>query len=249
MEFAAALKGARDFIAAGTIVCDHLREHFGIESAVTLFEPVSGRPLLSVDNVEIASNVSRLQFFRDSWATLFQTYVPMLRETPLPIGDERVPSTLGLELARAAGYRGDSLYSLVIPLFEPSGLFGWIVCGRPLPFTEDLLRALTVIGHHMSVRLAQLGVRSLSGRTIPDELTHRQFQVAELAARGHTNADISAALEMSENTVKKHLKDIFDRLGVVNRAELAARFASSPPREDVPLGISRRGRNTIMRFE
>ena len=83
------------------------------------------------------------------------------------------------------------------------------------------------------------------------DYTPRQKTVGFLESyvHGGTTTSISALLAMSENTVKKHLKDIFDRLGVVNRAELAARFASSPPREDVPVGVSHRGRNTIMRFE
>jgi DNA-binding CsgD family transcriptional regulator len=153
-----------------------------------------------------------------------------------------------MQHARNAGYSGDTQYTLVIPLFEPSGLFGWIVCGARSSFHDELRRSLTVIGHHVSVRLAQLGLRSRPGSAL-DQLTQRQFEVAELATRGNTNADISATLEMSENTVKKHLKDIFDRLGVANRAELAARFASSPPREVVPVGVSHRGRITITRLE
>lgn len=245
--FAAGLKAARDFIAIGTIVCDYTHDQYDLETAVTLFEPTTGRPTLSVDNVVVPFD-GRLQFFRHSWEPLFALYGTLLRETPIPIGDERVASRVGLEQARAAGYEGSSRHSLVVPLFEPSGLFGWIVCGGKEPFSDELRRSLMVVAHHVSVRLAQLGLRSRPG-SILDQLTQRQFEVAELAARGDTNAAISSALELSENTVKKHLKDIFERLDLANRAELAARFASSPPREDVPLGVSRRGHITIMRFE
>jgi DNA-binding NarL/FixJ family response regulator len=54
------------------------------------------------------------------------------------------------------------------------------------------------------------------------ELTPRQRQVAELVALGYTNAQVAAALEVSPNTVKKHLKDIFALLEVANRTEMAA---------------------------
>lgn len=51
-------------------------------------------------------------------------------------------------------------------------------------------------------------------------LTPRQADVAALAARGATNPQIAQQLGVSENTVKTHLKDVFDRLGVTSRAEL-----------------------------
>jgi len=61
------------------------------------------------------------------------------------------------------------------------------------------------------------------------QLTARQLEITELAARGRTNAELSATLGISENTVKKHLKDIFRRLGVSNRTELAAVHLSPSP--------------------
>lgn len=245
LAFAAALRSAGDFITVGTIVCEHTRAEYDLETSVTLFES-NGRPLLAVDNYEFTDG-GREYFFRHSWAKLFDVYGAALRERPVPTGDERIPSSLGIESARAAGYSGNTKHSLVVPLFEPSGLLGWILCGGTSPFSDEVRQTLMVVGHHVSVRLAQLGLRS---RPSPlDQLTKRQFEVAQLAARGSTNARISAALDMSENTVKKHLKDIFERLSVSNRAALASRFASSPPREDVPIGISHRGPITIMRFE
>ena len=57
-------------------------------------------------------------------------------------------------------------------------------------------------------------------------LTPRQTDVALLAARGLPNAGIAKELTLSENTVKKQLKDIFDELGVRNRTELAVRLGS-----------------------
>lgn len=52
-------------------------------------------------------------------------------------------------------------------------------------------------------------------------LTPRQYAVSSLAALGHKNAEIAAALAISINTVKARLKETFERLGVENRTELA----------------------------
>ena len=57
--------------------------------------------------------------------------------------------------------------------------------------------------------------------------------VAALAVRGCTNVEIGQLLAMSENTVKKHLKDIYERVGVDSRTELATRLARRAPRDAV----------------
>ncbi len=49
----------------------------------------------------------------------------------------------------------------------------------------------------------------------------RQRQIAELAALGQTNDEIARALAISVNTVKARLKEVFERLDVRNRTELA----------------------------
>lgn len=55
-------------------------------------------------------------------------------------------------------------------------------------------------------------------------LTARQRRIAELAAAGATADEIAQCLGVSRNTVKFHLKEIYRRLEVANRLELAARL-------------------------
>ncbi|MCL6431086.1 MAG: response regulator [Anaerolineae bacterium] len=54
-------------------------------------------------------------------------------------------------------------------------------------------------------------------------LTAREREVLSLLAEGRTNREIAAALVVTENTVKRHLKAIFEKLGVHTRAAAAAR--------------------------
>ena len=58
----------------------------------------------------------------------------------------------------------------------------------------------------------------------PNALTDREEAVLVLVAEGKSNAQIGAALSLSENTVKFHLKNLFSKLGVTNRTEAAAKF-------------------------
>ncbi|MFQ5852643.1 MAG: response regulator [Candidatus Binatia bacterium] len=52
-------------------------------------------------------------------------------------------------------------------------------------------------------------------------ITHREREVLELVARGHANKEIAAALYISESTVKKHLRNILEKLHLENRVEAA----------------------------
>ena len=58
-------------------------------------------------------------------------------------------------------------------------------------------------------------------------LTPRQLEVATLVSEGHTNNDIALLLGVSEETVKSHLKVMFQRLGCKNRVELAVIYLQS----------------------
>jgi DNA-binding NarL/FixJ family response regulator len=57
-----------------------------------------------------------------------------------------------------------------------------------------------------------------------EQLSGRELEVLEVLARGWSNVQISARLGISENTVKYHLKLIYEKLGVANRAAAVARF-------------------------
>ncbi len=57
-----------------------------------------------------------------------------------------------------------------------------------------------------------------------EQLTRREREVLKALAQGWSNTQISARLGISENTVKYHLKLIYDKLGVPNRATAVAQF-------------------------
>jgi RNA polymerase sigma factor (sigma-70 family) len=51
-----------------------------------------------------------------------------------------------------------------------------------------------------------------------DQLTQREREVFELLAKGMTNKEIADALVITNNTVKRHLKAVFEKLDVHTRA-------------------------------
>lgn len=55
-------------------------------------------------------------------------------------------------------------------------------------------------------------------------LTRREREVLQLAAQGHSNADIARLLFISLSTVRKHMEHIFDHTGVRTRSAAVARM-------------------------
>ncbi|MBS7787349.1 helix-turn-helix transcriptional regulator [Flavobacterium sp. CYK-55] len=57
-------------------------------------------------------------------------------------------------------------------------------------------------------------------------LTPRQYEITKLIQQGKTNKEIAAQLFISENTVKYHLKQIYEILDIEHRVELTDRKSS-----------------------
>jgi DNA-binding CsgD family transcriptional regulator len=57
-----------------------------------------------------------------------------------------------------------------------------------------------------------------------DGLTSREREVALLVSDGLRSREVAERLGIASQTVKSHLKTIFDKLGVRNRVELARRL-------------------------
>jgi DNA-binding NarL/FixJ family response regulator len=52
------------------------------------------------------------------------------------------------------------------------------------------------------------------------DLTARELEVLSAVVGGHTNKEIAQKFSLSEDTVKHHLSNIFDKVGASNRVEL-----------------------------
>ena len=58
----------------------------------------------------------------------------------------------------------------------------------------------------------------------PDGLTQREVEVLRLIAQGKSNTQISQELVVAEGTARRHVANIYEKIGVANRAE-ATRYA------------------------
>jgi DNA-binding CsgD family transcriptional regulator/tetratricopeptide (TPR) repeat protein len=74
-------------------------------------------------------------------------------------------------------------------------------------------------------RLRALGVRTWRRGPRSELLTERERAIARLIATGASNPEIAQELFLSRKTVERHVSNLLKKVGVRNRAELAARVA------------------------
>ncbi len=83
--------------------------------------------------------------------------------------------------------------------------------------TAEVIRRLAKKGSPPSVNSgARLGLREQTGA-----LSAREREIVVLVAQGFKNKEMAERMFISEQTVKNHLHNIFDKLGVSDRLELA----------------------------
>jgi DNA-binding NarL/FixJ family response regulator len=82
--------------------------------------------------------------------------------------------------------------------------------------TADVIRRLAKKGAGGANAGARLGLREQGGA-----LSTREREIVILVAQGFKNKEMAERMFISEQTVKNHLHNIFDKLGVSDRLELA----------------------------
>jgi two-component system, NarL family, nitrate/nitrite response regulator NarL len=102
---------------------------------------------------------------------------------------------------------------------EPDELFGYLT---------GVFRGEAPISRTMAAKiLSEFSSQASRGKSAQpneplSELTPREREVLKLVAAGATNREIAAALTLTENTVKNHLRNILDKLHLENRVQAAA---------------------------
>jgi ATP/maltotriose-dependent transcriptional regulator MalT len=100
-------------------------------------------------------------------------------------------------------------------------------CGA-LRYRESAERELGKLGHRPH-RRTRAGKTDGAGI---DSLTERELQVARLVVDRKTNPQIAAELFLSQKTVETHLRNIFRKIGVSTRVELARVVEHARPGAD-----------------
>lgn len=156
--------------------------------------------------------------------------------------DLRMPGLGGVETTRRLRQLAQPPAVVILTTFDTdvgvlaalsAGACGYVLKHSP---PQNLLQAVrdAAAGHAIlapsHTRLLLDRYRNLRDEEQPDQhvarravavLTPREREVVSGVARGLSNAAIGAELSCSPATVKAHLGNVFEKLGVVNRVQLA----------------------------
>jgi DNA-binding NarL/FixJ family response regulator len=108
--------------------------------------------------------------------------------------------------------------------------FGATACLSKETQARDILNAIHLAsrGLHVLPRTAaEFGMSEMPG---PDLLTPREADVLELLQQGRSNAEIAMALHVGVETVRTHARNIYRKLGVRTRRDLASLGGSATRR-------------------
>lgn len=137
---------------------------------------------------------------------------------PAPLSAARAQLLHGRALA-AAGDRPSAIAALIAAqsTLERFGAARW---------RDEAVRELRALGH----RVRRPARDATPGGLGP--LTAREREIADLVAAGRTNREVAEQLVLRAKTIEAHLRNIYAKLGVRSRVELAReieRAAGSTP--------------------
>jgi DNA-binding NarL/FixJ family response regulator len=102
--------------------------------------------------------------------------------------------------------------------------FGAAACISKETQGRDIINAIHLASRGMHVLPRAVAAQTVDGRVGlpgPDLLTPREADVLELLQEGMTNAQIALALSIGVETVRTHARNIYRKLGVSSRRDLA----------------------------
>ncbi|TYC48261.1 hypothetical protein FMN50_27150 [Rhodobacterales bacterium] len=215
-----------------------------LEVAQDLVEELGGDALL-VSGVDRATgtpnwarSTMREDFLKHYFAERFADTDPFIAHlkmsmepilaVPGSLAKKHRVSPLSMRLKQSlheAGYR--ALYGVIIPGRDPAERVITTFCTTKGPEIMSMERdgaeiraALTLIGSFVSRPTSQED--NFAGPECRGQLSERECEVLQLLADGHRNDRIAGKLEISEVTVRKHLRSARRKLGAATRDQTLA---------------------------
>lgn len=149
--------------------------------------------------------------------------------------DMEMPGKTGAEVARELQEAGSRVRVLVLSAHDSesyvmelleNGAAGYLTKEEALDNIVDAVRGVARGEAGWYSRRAAASIASAVRRhpQDPATLTERESEILKLVAEGWKNGRIAEELSLSERTVRFHLTNVYDKLGVSSRAE-AMRWA------------------------
>ena len=163
-----------------------------------------------------------------------ETGIPALLDSPpdVVLMDIDLPQMSGIEGVKCLKEKLPHLIVVMLTVHEDdetvfdslcAGAVGYLVKGLPPVQLLDALQDAHEGGSPMSPAIARRVIRSFQPK-MANPLSEREQEVLKMLCEGENYKTIAEALFVSSNTVKAHIKNIYEKLQVHTRAE-AVRMA------------------------
>ena len=146
--------------------------------------------------------------------------------------DLKMPNVDGIEATRQLVAADPSINVLILTTFEAdnyviqalkAGARGYVLKDSLASAIVSSIVAVMAGERVMASAVANRVLEMLTGTTTPKEfydgLTAREIEILKLAASGLANKQIAFRLTISEKTVRNHVSNMYDKLGIYDRSQ------------------------------
>jgi DNA-binding NarL/FixJ family response regulator len=146
--------------------------------------------------------------------------------------DLKMPNVDGIEATRQLVAADPSVRVLILTTFEAdnyviqalkAGARGYVLKDSLASAIVSSIVAVMAGERVMASAVANRVLEMLTGTTTPKEfydgLTVREIEILKLVANGMANKQIAFRLQISEKTVRNHVSNMYEKLGIYDRSQ------------------------------
>ena len=146
--------------------------------------------------------------------------------------DLKMPNVDGIEATRQLVAADPSVKVLILTTFEAdnyviqalkAGARGYVLKDSQASAIVSSIAAVMAGERVMASAVANRVLEMLTGTTTPKEfydgLTVREIEILKLVANGMANKQIAFRLKISEKTVRNHVSNMYEKLGIYDRSQ------------------------------
>ncbi len=152
--------------------------------------------------------------------------------------DINLPGVSGIECVRQLKETAPDIQTLMWTMYEDADqIFEALTAGAngyllkrdpPSKVLESITELVSEGGAPFSPRIARIVVQYFQGKPAATSdqynLSKRELEILELLAKGHRYKEIANDLGISFDTVRSHLRNIYEKLQVSSRTEAVVKF-------------------------
>ena len=156
--------------------------------------------------------------------------------------DIGLPGISGIEAVRELKRRRPDVQAMMLTVYEDNesvfdalraGATGYVLKTTPPDELLDAIRQLQAGGSPMSSGIARRVVEAFHRPPLvpedEDPLTPREEEILDLLVQGHRYREIADRLFISLDTVRTHVRHVYEKMHVRSRAEAAAKVLGRMP--------------------